>query len=147
MFRLFFLRFWFLGPILRSSAHATVDTLRIVYASHDVVPHTRKIFHTSSANHHDRVLLKIMSLSWNVGVHFCAVGKTHTGNLTNGRVRFLWCHGCHLHTHTALERTPVFEDCSFAMKRIQRVLHRGRFALGRLRGSTFSDKLVDCRHK
>ena len=71
-----------LGTVLGTGLLTVLDALRVEGAANDVVTHTRQVLHTAATHKHDRVLLKVVSLSRYVGVHFLLVCQTDTGNLT-----------------------------------------------------------------
>jgi len=97
--------FRLLGTVLRAGLLAVLDALRIERTTDDVITHTGKILHTTTADHDDRVLLKIMTLARNVGRNFHTAGELHTSDLTKSRVRLLWCRGINTGADAAALRT------------------------------------------
>ena len=57
-----------------------------------MVAHAREILYTAAADHDDRVLLKVVALTRDVGRNFVAGRKAHTGDLAQGGVRLLGGH-------------------------------------------------------
>ena len=74
---------WTLCSVLGTALGAVGNTGGIQRATHNVIANTGKILHTTAANQHDGVLLQVVSLSGNLGVHLMGVRQTHTGNLTH----------------------------------------------------------------
>src|SRR5262245_61423658 len=58
-----------LGSVFRSTLLAPLDAHRIQRAPNDVIAHARKILYATAADEHDRVFLKIVSHSRDVGRH------------------------------------------------------------------------------
>ena len=54
-----------------------------------MVSYTWKVFYSSSADQNNAMLLKVVSLAWNIACYFDAVGKTYPGNLSQSRVGLL----------------------------------------------------------
>ena len=51
-----------------------VYTGSIQCTANQVITNSRKVFHTTSSDQHDRVLLQVVSFSRNVGIHLFPVG-------------------------------------------------------------------------
>jgi hypothetical protein len=58
------------------------DTLRIEGTANDVVANTGKVFDTTTANEHGRVLLEVVAFTGDVGGDLHSVCQTNTGDLT-----------------------------------------------------------------
>ena len=71
-----------LGAILGAALAALVDTEAVKSAADDMVANTRQVLHTTAANKHDGVFLKVMTNARNVCRYFNTVSKTNSGNLT-----------------------------------------------------------------
>src|SRR5262249_5362173 len=110
---------------------AILHALGVEHAAHDVVAHARQVLHAPAADHHDRVLLQIVSLAGDIADHLKAVGKSHLGNLAQGRVRLLRGVGVDPSAHAALLRTLL--QCRHLLLRV-------------LRDPRVADQLVDGRH-
>jgi hypothetical protein len=54
-----------------------------------VITYTWKVLDTTATNQDDRVLLKVVTLTGDVGVNLLAVSQTHTCYLTHSRIRLL----------------------------------------------------------
>ena len=61
---------------------AALDALKIKCTADNMVTHTWKIWHTTTANKHNCVLLKVMAFTADVSPYFLAIGKAYTSNLT-----------------------------------------------------------------
>ena len=72
-----------------------------------MVANTRQVFHTTAANKHDGVFLKVMTFAANVGDHFFTIGKTDFSHFTKSRVRLFGRTGHHLETNTAALRAAM----------------------------------------
>jgi len=68
---------------------ALVDAEGIERTTDDVVAYTRKVFHTTTANEDDGVLLEVVTFTTDVGDDFESVGKANLGHFTESRVRLL----------------------------------------------------------
>src|SRR5882757_5364029 len=64
-----------LRALFRAAAATTVDSEGVKGSANDVISNAGKIFHTTTANEHDRVFLQIVSFAGNVGDDFLAVGQ------------------------------------------------------------------------
>ena len=93
-----------LDAVLRAALLTTVDAEAVKRATHNVVTHTRKIAHTTTAHEHDGVLLQVVAFATDVGRDFLAVRETHAANLTKRRVRLLRGHGANLKANAATLR-------------------------------------------
>jgi hypothetical protein len=58
-----------------------------------VVTNAREVFYTTAANEYYGVLLKVVSHARDIGGDFDSVGKTHSGYLSQRRIRFLGRYG------------------------------------------------------
>src|SRR5262249_33108091 len=50
---------------------------------------TWQVFHTASANEHDRVLLQVVADARNIGCHLDSIGQAYAGHFAQRRVRLL----------------------------------------------------------
>ena len=96
-----------LCTVLRAALRTVGYTSRIERTTDDVIANTREILHTTATNQHDTVLLKVVTLSGDVGVDLLLIGQTHTGNLTHCRVRLLRGRRIDTNTNTTTLRTVV----------------------------------------
>jgi len=69
-----------------------------------MVADSRKVLDSASANEHNRVLLEVMADPRYVGRNFHTVGKSDSGNLSQGRVRLLRCFSTHDQADSTLLR-------------------------------------------
>ena len=58
-----------------------VDADGIERAANHVIPHAGQILYPATTDEHDRVLLKVVTFTRDIGRYFKAVRKAHTGNL------------------------------------------------------------------
>ena len=58
------------------------NTLEVKCTTNDVVAHTWKVWHTTTANQHNGVLLEIVTFTANVCPNFVTIGQTNTSNFT-----------------------------------------------------------------
>src|SRR5690349_16552593 len=91
-----------LGAIFGAALATVLDTLGIENAAQDVVTHAGKVAHTTAADQHHRVLLKIMAFAGNIADHFALVGEPHLGDLAKRRVRLLRGRGVNAGADAAL---------------------------------------------
>ena len=75
--------FDFLDPILASRFFSIFHPLEIKLPAYDVVSHSRQIFYSTAPDHYNRVFLKIVPLSANVGVDFHSVPGDLMGEAVN----------------------------------------------------------------
>src|SRR6202795_4770914 len=93
-----------LRAVLRTTLLTVLDALGIEDAAEDVVAHAGQILDAAAADHHHRVLLKVMTFTRNVTDHFEAVGQAYLGDLTKRRVRLLRGRGVDARANAALLR-------------------------------------------
>src|SRR5690554_2045706 len=96
-----------LGTVLGASLLTILYARGIEGAAHGVITHTRQVLDPPTADQHNRVLLKVMAFTADVGGHFETVGQTHTADLTQGRVRLLRGSSIDAGANTALLRTRL----------------------------------------
>jgi hypothetical protein len=68
---------------------ATVYTHGVQCSPDDVIADTRKVFNAATADEHNRVLLQIVSDTWNIGGYLNPIGQSHTSHLPQRRVGLL----------------------------------------------------------
>src|SRR4029077_17566231 len=78
-----------LDPVARARLLAIGDAGGVEGAADDLVADARQVLDATTADQHDRVLLKVVSLAGNVGGDLHAVGQPDTGDLAQSRVRLL----------------------------------------------------------
>ena len=107
-----------------------------------MVSGTGKILHTAATDHHDRVLLKIVALTGNVGSHLHTVGESDSGDLSQCRVRLLRGSGLHCGADASLLGSGLVDG--LLLERVEAYLQSG--CLGLLGGSlaSLSNELVKC---
>ena len=89
------------GAVTRSRLLATLDSLRVQYAANNRVSHARQVVRAAAADQHNRVFLKIVPLSWNVGNRFTTIGQAHLCDLPKGGIRLPRSRGIDARQHTA----------------------------------------------
>src|ERR1700693_765824 len=89
------------GAVTRSRLLTTLDSLRVQYAANNRVSHARQVVRAAAADQHNRVFLKIVALSWNVGNGFTTIGQALLGNLPKGGMRLPRSRGIDARQHTA----------------------------------------------
>jgi hypothetical protein len=94
-----------LDAVLRTTLVTTFDPEGVKRTTDDVVANAGKVTDTSAANQNDRVFLKVVTFTTDVGTDFATVGETDSGDLTERRVRLLRSLSLHLETHTSTLRT------------------------------------------
>lgn len=70
-----------LSAVFGSSIFSAFDPDRVEGAADNVVPHSGQIFDSAAPNQHDRVLLKIVTNSRNIGRDLDAVGQSDARDL------------------------------------------------------------------
>src|SRR5262249_12957214 len=70
----------------------------------DVVADARKVLHAATQEHHDRMLLEVMSLTRDIADHLEAVREPYLRYLTQCRIRLLGRCGVNARAYTALRR-------------------------------------------
>jgi hypothetical protein len=70
-----------LDAVLRTTLVATVDPEGVERTTDDVVANAGKVTDTAATNQNDRVLLKVVTFTTDVGADFTSVRKTDSGNL------------------------------------------------------------------
>src|SRR5271170_2205490 len=78
-----------LRAVLRTALLTVLDALGIEDAAENVVAHAGQVLDAAAADHHHRVLLKVMTFTRDVTDDFKAIGQTHLGDLTERRVGLL----------------------------------------------------------
>src|SRR5213075_3291705 len=107
------------------------DTLGVQRTTDDLVAHARKVLHAAATDEHDRVLLKVVTDTGDVGRHLDTVAQPHTGNLAQRRVGLLRRGGVHTRADAPSLRAA---------------LERRRLRLAQLRLAALADQLLDRRH-
>ena len=89
------LLFWSFGTILRSGHCSSLYPWCIKRTTHDVILYTRKVFYPSASYQDDRVLLKIVSFTADIGDDLISTCESDFCYLSQCRVWLLWCSGIH----------------------------------------------------
>lgn len=83
---------------------STIHAEGVTATAHHLVTNPWKIANTTTTDQNNRVLLKIVTFTWNVNRHFLAVAQTHPRNLTKRGVRLFRSHRPYQQTNTLLLR-------------------------------------------
>src|SRR5882724_11711105 len=131
----------FLGParllgalraVLRARLLAVLHARGVERAADDVIANARQILDAAAADQHDRVLLQVVALAWDVRGDIHPVGEPHARDLAQRRVRLLRRGRVHTRADAALLRA----------------LFQGRRrALQECFLAAFADELVDRGHR
>lgn len=73
-----------LRAVLGTALTAILDTGGVEGAAYNVVLHTWKVLHTATANEYNGVLLKVVTLTGDIGNDLYAIGQTNLGHLAEG---------------------------------------------------------------
>ena len=136
--------FWLLGTIERSATTALVDAGGVELAANNGVAQT-DVFYATAAQKHYRVLLEVVTLSWNVRSDLHAIGKADTSDLTDSGVWLAGGLGSDARTNAAFEGCWVEGRAIF--KRVKASRKCDGFCAPGLFGSTLARKLVDGCHE
>ena len=120
-----------LGPVLRTALPSILDAGGVQRPPNNVVLHTREVLHTPTPNEHNRVLLKIVTLSRDVGRHLIPIGQANARDLPKRRVRLLR----RGRIHTRADTAPLWTS-----------LERGGITLLLFALSPLPNELLYCRH-
>ena len=73
---------WSLSTVFGTGLTSLSNTCGIKSTTDDVVTGTRKVLNTASKDQNYAMLLKVMSLTWDVACYFDSIGKTYSGDLS-----------------------------------------------------------------
>src|SRR5690606_823857 len=90
---------------------AVTDTLGVQRTADDLVAHTRQVLHTTTADEHHGVLLKVVAHARNVSGHLNTIGEPHARHLTKRRVRLLRRGRVHAGADAAALRATLERRC------------------------------------
>ena len=97
---------WVGTPILRPSFPPFKDRKKVFLCSDAMVFHSWKVLDSTPSKKHVGVFLKGMKDPWNIGQHSLSCGKFYLGDLSLGRVWFLWFDHVHLQTDSFPKGRP-----------------------------------------
>ncbi len=109
-----------------------------------MVTYTGKVTNTSATDKNNRVLLKVMSYTGDIGSCFHSVCKSYSGNLTKSRVRLLRSYGSNLSANASLLGRSLI-GCLILESVEASLKHRG-LGLILLVATTFFNELVKGWH-
>ena len=151
-YALLFLRLWLLRTIERSWLTSLINTLTVEDSSKDMIPDSWKILHTTTTDHDDRVLLKVVSFTSDVGDDFISIRETNLCYLAECWVRLLRSTRIHLETYSSTlrccERTHrLFQTISVELKCwwFTFSVRIFSFAANELVDSRHEREIIDCR--
>ena len=78
-----------LGTVFGAGLSPVGDTCGIKRTSDDMVSGTGQVLDSAAADQNDAVLLEVVSLARDIARYFNAVGKTYSGDLSEGGIRLL----------------------------------------------------------
>lgn len=121
-----------LGPVFRSSLPPFVHARSIECASNHVILNAWQILDAPPSNQHDRVLLKVMTLSGYVCCYLAIIAQSHPADFSKRRVRLPRGDSTHLGAYpaflwSALEPQPSLLQCVIGILQVGRL----RFLLDR----------------
>src|SRR3954451_6181986 len=93
-----------LGAVLGAALAPVADAGGVEAAANHLVTEARQVADATAADQDDRMLLEIVTFSWNVGADFHPVGQPHAGDLAQRRVRLLGRRRIDARADTALLR-------------------------------------------
>src|ERR1043165_463248 len=135
-----------LRAILGAALLSVCNTCCIQGTAHNVVTHTRQVFHAATAHQDDGVFLQLVTLTRNIGGHFDAICEANAGDLPQCRIRLLGRHGTHDRTYSALLRCALVLTHAALLVRVQCILQGWGLAFDSLAFAAPTDHLIDCRH-
>ena len=109
-----------------------------------MVTDTGKVLYTTTADHNDRVLLKVVTNTRDIGDNLIAVCQANTGDLTQSGVRLLGGSCTNSSADAALLRRAKVGF--LVLDGVQTMLHGGRGGLIGGYSSSLSYELVKRRH-
>ena len=131
--------------VLATTTTTVIDAGSVKCAAHYVISNAGKILHTTAPDKDDRVFLKVVAFTPDVGGDLNAVGQPDTRYFAKSRVRLLRRNGLHLQA----DATLLWTSTSSSHPVFQRVVDKSqRRSLG-LRACTLArlaHQLVRCRH-
>lgn len=125
------LAFWPLRAVLRSSLTPGSHPRGIQTATHCVIPHSWKVFHTPTSNEYNGMFLQIVPLASNIRGHFHSIRQPHAGHFAKRGIRLFRRRRIHTSTYPSPLRTA---------------LQRWNAALRALSLPRFPNKLIDRCH-
>lgn len=127
-----------LGSVTGAGYAALIKTGGVELAAHYLITDV-DVLHAAGAHNNDRVLLKIVSFSGDIGGDFLSVGEAHAGDFSDSRVRLPRRRGGYFGAHAALKGAGVEDGAVF--ERVETALESRRFRLVGEFLSSFADKL------
>jgi len=107
-----------LGSVLGATLLPVVDPGRIEGSANDVIPDAGQVSDSAATYQHNGVLLKVVSLSRNVGGYLSIIAETHPADLPQRGIRLPRRQRFDDRTHAALLWRPLQLDSSL----LQRVI-------------------------
>src|SRR5262245_7733652 len=96
-----------LGAVFRTALPARAHACTVERAAYRVIAHARQILHASAADHHDGVLLQVVSLAADVARDLVAVDEAHARDLAHSGVGLLRRRRVDARAHAALLGTAL----------------------------------------
>jgi hypothetical protein len=105
-----------LGSVLGASLLPILDPLGVQNASDDVVSNAGKVLDATAPYENDRVLLKIVTDSRDIGGHLHPVGEPYACDLAQRGVRLLWRGGEDPDANTPFLRAILERRCGLSLR-------------------------------
>src|SRR5579872_7204017 len=133
-----------LGAVFGAPLLPVVHAGRVQCAADDVIFHTRQILDPAAPDQHYRVLLEVVTFSWNICGYFSIITQSDTTNLAKRRVGLLGRHGSHLGANSALLRSALELESTLLQRVVRKLqVRRLRPLLGG--GATLAHELTGGR--
>ena len=136
-YRLLCCSFFLLSAVLGTGLVSLCYTLCIKSTTNDVVTNTGQVLNSSATDKNNRVFLKVVSYSGDIGCYFDPVGKTNSCDFTKSRVRLLRGLCGNLCANASLLRCACV-SCSLC-KSVETLLKSRRLRLVSFLFTSFSD--------
>ena len=108
--------FSLLRAVFRTALFTTLNALEIEGPADDMVADTWKIWHTTTADKHNSVLLEVVAFTTDVSPDFLTVSQANTSDFAKRGVRFLRGLGSDFKTDAAFKRGSLF--IALSLKRV-----------------------------
>ena len=133
-----------LCSVLGAALLTVCNTLSIERTANNVVTYTGQVTNTSATDKNNRVLLKVVTDTGDVGRSLHTVGKSYSRYLTKSRVGLLGSYGSNLGANSSSLRRRLVDGSM--LKSIKAFLKRRRLGLIRFVGTTVLYELIKGWH-
>ena len=118
-----------LCSVLGAALLTVCNTLGIEGTTDNVVTYTGQVTNTSTTDKNNRVLLKVVTDTGDIGSSFHSVGKSYSGDLTESRVRLLGGGSGNLGANASSLRCRLVDGCVLECVKAS-LKHRGLGLVG-----------------